>query len=970
MKVFIKDENLTNTVLGSMERSDFLLTGQGECAKGAQESVFFEEPADKILLFHPLVSYDGESLSFDHLLLDERYAEGYLYFPLSVVKQCGGKNRRIPAKQRYEWLLRMAERYPVEGRRPLEGMDAGLGRQKEELSGYRTDCYIAGKYVQRLQELGCFETVIGQLSLWAESSENPEQELQYLEQMIGRSGEYDWIAEGVAPILIYRGVTYCYNILNVIAEQLELGLQRMGERVIVYDEQQEDVAGLSRYAGQRFQAVIGVQSYLLSVYLKQSGCYLHERILGPKFNIVLDHPVWLKNQLEGVPKDYYVLTHDENYRQFIRRYYQKVADSFLFPPGGICQEEAVVQGAERKYDVSFVGTYGDYREKCEALHASARDVRFPANRFLLTMRKDPRLTAEQALQKTTESYGMKQEDSEFFRMLYELRAVIQCVMYYYREKTVRTLLDAGISVEIWGESWKQSPLADHPLLHIHGDVTPEESLAIMRESKLSLNIMAWHKAGFTERMANAMLAGSVVLTDETAYTGYGLSDGKQLVMFQLNHLEELPEKVRGLLEDTDKRTRIARCGHAYAQAHHTWEKRAEQLLQIIDGRKNEERRMVTRIFVMTHKKFYEPKDTVYIPLQVGRVNGPDLGYLGDDTGESISAKNCFYGELTGLYWLWKNDRETGNVGICHYRRFFLNDKKQMMSEQEYDSVLQEYDIITSKAMYAGEPYRQYYGRAHNEQDLILEGEVIRELYPEDYPVFCEVMQGDKHYFGNLMVTSKELFDAYCTWLFGIFSELENRIDVSGYDEYHRRVYGFLSEQLLLVWVTARKLKVYECAVGITEEKAETKEFKLAIGQLLKQGNITEARQMFYEILKIRPDIGLEHSDLKHEIPLLEQILYICELEQAAGRNGMLSYRLDLPALMGHAGKLIELLKKQTPWEEADIRYLKETNVTDIAVEVFARNQAEIALPPEELLARLKSALSAQSQPHKEKIDEA
>ena len=44
--------------------------------------------------------------------------------------------------------------------------------------------------------------------------------------------------------------------------------------------------------------------------------------------------------------------------------------------------------------------------------------------------------------------------------------------------------------------------------------------------------------------------------------------------------------------------------------------------------------MRTKIFVMTHKKFHPPHDEIYIPLQVGRVLGEDLGYLGDDTGET------------------------------------------------------------------------------------------------------------------------------------------------------------------------------------------------------------------------------------------------------------------------------------------------------------------------------------------------
>ena len=45
--------------------------------------------------------------------------------------------------------------------------------------------------------------------------------------------------------------------------------------------------------------------------------------------------------------------------------------------------------------------------------------------------------------------------------------------------------------------------------------------------------------------------------------------------------------------------------------------------------------MRTKIFVMTHKKFHSPQNEIYIPLQVGRALGENLGYLGDDTGESI-----------------------------------------------------------------------------------------------------------------------------------------------------------------------------------------------------------------------------------------------------------------------------------------------------------------------------------------------
>ena len=80
--------------------------------------------------------------------------------------------------------------------------------------------------------------------------------------------------------------------------------------------------------------------------------------------------------------------------------------------------------------------------------------------------------------------------------------------------------------------------------------------------------------------------------------------------------------------------------------------------------------MKIRIYTMTHRPFHVPSDPMYQPLQVGRATHEDLGYPGDDTGDNISALNCFYSELTGVYWIWKNVHDAEYVGLCHYRRFF------------------------------------------------------------------------------------------------------------------------------------------------------------------------------------------------------------------------------------------------------------------------------------------------------------
>lgn len=349
--------------------------------------------------------------------------------------------------------------------------------------------------------------------------------------------------------------------------------------------------------------------------------------------------------------------------------------------------------------------------------------------------------------------------------------------------------------------------------------------------------------------------------------------------------------------------------------------------------------MSTKVFVMTHKKFPEPPEQVYVPMQVGKADAEDLGYLGDDTEDNISKSNIFYGELTGLYWVWKNFHNADNVGICHYRRYFLDQDQRLLTEEDYERILSEYDIIVSNRAYADGSYLEYYSEGHNVNDLLVTGEVLKEKYPEYYPFFKQAIDENIYFFGNLMVTSKEKFDAYATWLFDILFEVEKRIDVSDYDLYNQRVYGFLSEQLLKVWIDKNQLKIYEGIVGITAEKAETVEFKLAISQLLKMGEIEQAKDFFYEFMNIRPDVRLELSDIKGEIPIIEHILYICDEERKRDITGMYSNSSDLNKLIEQYLAILDIMKKcaQEDGAEQECNYIIENNISWVPIVVILMN---------------------------------
>lgn len=217
-----------------------------------------------------------------------------------------------------------------------------------------------------------------------------------------------------------------------------------------------------------------------------------------------------------------------------------------------------------------------------------------------------------------------------------------------------------------------------------------------------------------------------------------------------------------------------------------------------------------------------PDDDVYLPLYVGSEGKAVLGYIGDNTGDNISAKNANYCELTGLYWAWKNIK-CGYIGLCHYRRYFSNrnlhtnnaEKKKtvILHRVDYEKLLQEYDVILPvKRNYYIETVRSQYEHAHNKRDLDEAEKIVSELYPEYSKAFNKVMDRTKLHILNMFAMKKVLFDEYCNWLFSILFELEKRVDISSYNQYEARVFGFIAERLFNVWLEKQQLKVKEMPV--------------------------------------------------------------------------------------------------------------------------------------------------------------
>ncbi len=234
--------------------------------------------------------------------------------------------------------------------------------------------------------------------------------------------------------------------------------------------------------------------------------------------------------------------------------------------------------------------------------------------------------------------------------------------------------------------------------------------------------------------------------------------------------------------------------------------------------------MNIKILVATHKKYWMPEDSVYIPIHVGREGKADIGYTGDHTGDNISLKNANYCELTGLYWAWKN-LDADYIGLVHYRRYFtrkevrsVEDRKnQILTGVEWKKLLSQYPVVVAdKRKYYIESNRSHYNHAHHSDGLDVAEQIIGEKYSEYSAAFTKVCNRTWAHMFNMFVMRRDLFDQYCEWMFSILEEIENRVDISNYDRYEARIYGFVSEILLDVWLEANNINYKEQNVSFME----------------------------------------------------------------------------------------------------------------------------------------------------------
>ena len=123
-----------------------------------------------------------------------------------------------------------------------------------------------------------------------------------------------------------------------------------------------------------------------------------------------------------------------------------------------------------------------------------------------------------------------------------------------------------------------------------------------------------------------------------------------------------------------------------------------------------------KIYIYSHKDFVPPvQDSCYEILSETPITNTSLKQHDVTAGDNIQRFGAAYGELKGLYWLYKNLKDLPDyIGFVHYRRYF----------SFMDNILTAEELFGDSDIIIPIPYKSHvslvkqYAIGHNVNDLL------------------------------------------------------------------------------------------------------------------------------------------------------------------------------------------------------------------------------------------------------------
>ena len=245
--------------------------------------------------------------------------------------------------------------------------------------------------------------------------------------------------------------------------------------------------------------------------------------------------------------------------------------------------------------------------------------------------------------------------------------------------------------------------------------------------------------------------------------------------------------------------------------------------------------MNIKLYQCFHDRGSFPKEKYLSELRPALLCGTDIEWrdnkdiqncLKDNIGNNISIENTQYSELTGYYWIWKNQPTVDIIGIEHYRRHFIKHNINIDNYVKPEDLITENDIITLLDKYQfilpvpeglwNTSVYDLYVICFNEQakDIM---KYMKKYYIETKQdnylnAVYTYMANNTLYRANMLITTQKEFNHYCEEMFKLLDYIKQNMEVKP----DSRIWGYISELFPAIYIIANNKTFTEVDIAVDD----------------------------------------------------------------------------------------------------------------------------------------------------------
>lgn len=389
-------------------------------------------------------------------------------------------------------------------------------------------------------------------------------------------------------VIIFESIKgFQYEVVNVFAEELADGFKNLGWKVDLINLNQSPkilAKQIINIVNNGLDLALHFNGFLVD-YTNKFNNILYEYLKENKVVtgvILVDHPLYHFDRVRAFDTNTSFIC---MYSEGFLRSYKKYIDNSMFIAqlmhGGSYSKDT---SSKKVYDVIMAGTIVepvDFVKQLRSIGNNALENIFM--NIYTNAKNDYSIPLDDYFDKELKStglyYDIKANESLKRFVIMEYLLMDKYLRYNLRCNVLKSLLEAGIQVQLFGNC-KAQEFKKYRNLCIHGSVEYKKLLPEISKSKILVHDITVSLNGSHERVLSSMLNKTLVIANTNNYCDGEIKDGESIVYYDVNHMDKFIEKVKYYLKNDAERQKIVNKAYEIASTRHTWQNRAEELTRI------------------------------------------------------------------------------------------------------------------------------------------------------------------------------------------------------------------------------------------------------------------------------------------------------------------------------------------------------------------------------------------------------